>query len=113
MANLKGKISVQEARTLHENWVATRAQYIKDELGNDDPFEFVFSVRELKQYLEEIEANSLSTNPGVRVYLGAYIADGGKNEATVFFAPTDGTSAESQNNYSIEPLNRGMNRMPP
>lgn len=113
MTNPGLKISIEEARKLLQNWVSTRAKYIKDELGQEDSFEFVFSVRELKKYLEEIETNSSSKNPGIRIYFGANISDSGENTATVFLAPTTGVEANSPNDYNIKPMNRGLRGLPP
>lgn len=113
MNNLSKKISIAEARQLHENWMATRAQYIEDGLGEPDPFEFVFSAEELREYLEEIIQNSASSNPGIRVYFGAYLNDSGESTATVFFTPTITAEPTSLNDYNMRPMNRGMRGIPP
>lgn len=113
MSKTHSKISVAEARQLHENWMETRAEYIKNELGEIDAFEFSFSVQELKQYLEEIEQNSLSSNPGVRIYLGATMESDGSSRATIFLTPTKSATANAENDYGMLPLNRIMRGMPP
>lgn len=112
MSNLKSMISVAEARQLFDNWQNTRAQVITDELGETDTHEFLFSVSDLEEYLQYVKANSSVANPGIRIYLGAYSVNGG-NKATVFLTPTNGATADAENNYSLNPLNKSMNGLPP
>lgn len=113
MSKPKNCISVAEAKQLQDNWVATRGVDIERSQGFVDTREFLFSVAELQQFLDYITAASdLATQPGVRIYFGAYDNDR-SDKATVFLAPTIGTSANAKNNYKLEPLNRGITGFPP
>ncbi|MGO3184068.1 MAG: hypothetical protein ACTIJ9_14675 [Aequorivita sp.] len=108
-------ISVTEARQLQDNWVATRAADIEQSRGSEDTREFLFSVAELEQFLDYIKKESSSgsvSQLGVRIYFGAYDKKG-SGKATVFLAPTLGTSAGAENNYKLEALNRGITGYPP
>jgi len=106
-------ITVAEARQLQDNWVATRAVDIERAQGSPDTREFLFSVAELQQFLDYIKAGTgLGAQPGVRIYFAAY--DSATNDkATVFLAPTNGVTAGATNNYSLEPLNKGIAGFPP
>ena len=106
-------ITVAEARQLQDNWVATRAVDIERTQGSVDSREFLFSVAELQQFLDYIKKESdVAAQPGVRIYFGAYDNDS-SDKATVFLAPTVGTSAGANNNYNLQPLNRGITGFPP
>ncbi len=106
-------ITVAEARQLQNNWIATRAVEIERSQGSVDTREFLFSVAELQQFLDYIKTESEGTlEPGVRIYFGAYDNDS-SDKATVFLAPTIGTTAGAINNYKLEPLNRGLAGFPP
>ncbi|PHR13078.1 MAG: hypothetical protein COA40_06090 [Aequorivita sp.] len=106
-------ITVAEAKQLQDNWVATRAVDIERAQGSPDAREFLFSVAELQQFLDYINAGSgMGAQPGVRIYFAAY--DNATNDkATVFLAPTTGITAGSPNNYNLEPLNKGISGFPP
>lgn len=109
----KNCITVEKARQLQNNWVATRAIDIERSQGSVDAREFLFSVAELQQFLDYIKKGSdTAGQPGVRIYFGAYDNDG-SDKATVFLAPTDGISAGANNNYNLQPLNRGLTGFPP
>lgn len=106
-------ITVAEARQLQDNWVATRAGDIEQSQGSVDTREFLFSVAELQQFLDYIKgASDIGAHPGVRIYFGANDSDI-SDKATVFLAPTVGTSAGANNNYNLQPLNRGISGFPP
>ena len=45
-------ISVQEARTLQDNWVNSRGVSIQNSRGQEDSREVVYSVAELEEFLE-------------------------------------------------------------
>lgn len=108
-------ISVTEARKLQDNWVATRAADIEQAQGHVDTREFLFSVAELQQFLDYIKKQSSVDSvaqPGVRIYFGAN-GNGGSGKATVFLSPTLGITQGADNNYKLEPLNRGITGFPP
>ncbi len=108
-------ISENEARTLQNNWVNTREPTLTRELGEQDCREVLFSLEELQEYLNYVKDESDRqgiTNPGIRVYFGAY-DDSNSNKATVFLAPTKAITDGSDNNYNIDAYNRGVNGNPP
>ena len=106
-------ITVDEAKQLQKNWIATRAMDIERSQGSVDTRDFLFSVAELQQFLDYIKAGTaLGAQPGVRIYFGAKDSDS-SDKATVFLAPTIGTTAGAANNYKLEPLNRGLAGFPP
>lgn len=111
-SKLPSEITEKEARTLHTNWVKTRAQYINAKLGTTDPFEFLFDAQELLQFVQQVVNNSQHPKPGIRVYLGAYINDQ-ENQATVFLSPAEGSTLGAANDYSMRPLNKAMRGLPP
>lgn len=115
MAKPANCISVTEARTLQTNWRSTRAVEIEAAQGSKDACDFVFSVDELQEFIDYVK--DLSTkqginSPGIRVYFAAY-DDDQSDKATVFLAPTKDVTADADNNYSIDPLNRGQTGWPP
>lgn len=108
-------ISVIEAKQLYSNWVNTRADALEKVIGAVDARDFVFSVAELDEFLAYVKSESAKQdikNPGIRIHFAAYDNDT-SNKATVFLAPTNGTSANDPVNYDIDPLNRGNTGWPP
>ncbi|MGB3345365.1 MAG: hypothetical protein WBA61_15760 [Aequorivita sp.] len=105
-------ITVAEAKELQDNWIATRAVQIERGMGYPDSREFLFSVAELREFLDYVTAESTTPNPGIRIYFAAYDNDT-SDKATVFLAPTNGTTLDSENNYNLRPLNRGIQGWPP
>lgn len=101
-------ISVEKARELHDNWVNSRETVITAMRNNvQDTREFVFSIKELEEFLEYVKSESKSqniNNPGIRIYLAAY-NDVNSDRATLFLAPTKGDQIDSDNNYDIEAFN--------
>ena len=67
---------------------------------------------ELEQFLAYVKAGSGSMNPGIRIYFGAY-DNATSDKATVFLAPTMGVTPGVANDYSLEPLNKGITGFPP
>lgn len=108
-------VSVETARGLQDNWVATRKPEIDRTLGYTDARSVFYTVAELEEFLNYVKEESKKqgfTDPGIRVYLGAY-NDTVSNKATVFLVPTLGNDKNSENNYNIDPLNDGMDGWPP
>lgn len=109
-------ITEQQARQLHDNWVATREPVITQmRNGTQDTREFVFCVSELEEFLNYVKDESAKQGidkPGVRIYFGAY-NDMNSTNATVFLSATDSCDASSNNNYNVQPLNRGIGGWPP
>lgn len=108
-------VTVEEARILQENWDVTRKPIIDEGLGYTDATEVFYSVEELEEYLnyvKELSNEQEIFNPGIRIYFGAYNNEE-SNKATVFLAPTLENDKNSENNYSIDPLNSGQNGWPP
>jgi hypothetical protein len=108
-------ISESEARQLQQNWIHTRANKIEDAMGEEDARAVFYTVAELEEYLEYVKYESTKqgvSNPGIRIYFGAY-NDAKSNKATAFLAPTKGDTNTSDNNYEIVALNRGTNGWPP
>lgn len=108
-------IPVDSARALQDNWVATRQPEIDRTLGYIDTREFFYSVEELEEFLNYVKEESKKqdiTNPGIRIYFGAYNNDK-SNKATVFLAPTKGDDKNSDNNYDIDPFNLNQGGWPP
>ena len=112
MAKPANCIPVPDAKDLYSNWQSSRETLIHRSFPQD-PSDFTFSVAELKEYLEYVEQEySGLGSPGIRIYFGAR-EDSSNNEATVFLAPTDGTTNTSPNVYSIDPFNWGQSGWPP
>ncbi|MEZ4778632.1 MAG: hypothetical protein R2786_04545 [Flavobacteriaceae bacterium] len=108
-------ISVSEARSLQNNWNASRASDIQKSMGSMDASDFTFDLEELQEFIDYVKEESTKqgiSNPGIRVYLASYNSFD-NNKATVFLAPTKGIESDSDNNYDIDPLNRGNVGWPP
>ena len=108
-------VSVEEARKLQDNWVATRSTHIQRAEGSEDCREFVYSVKELEEYLDYVKEESTKQGidaPGIRIYFGAYNTEK-SDKATIFLAPTEGGDSEDDNNYNIDPFNFGTGGWPP
>lgn len=108
-------ISVDQARQLQDNWTNTRAIDIERAQGSVDTREFFYTVDELQEYLDYVKDLSKKQgidNPGMRIYFAAYDSDT-NDKATVFLAPTEGATANTENNYNIDPFNRSIGGWPP
>ena len=114
MAKPQNCITVNEAKTLYQNWQNSRAPLL---VRGVDPevSDVVFTLAEMEEFIDYVKNGSADAdidNPGIRVYFAATGEDS-KSTATVFLAPTTGTNSNSPNNYNLEPLNRGTNGWPP
>lgn len=113
-------ITPQDAEKLFTHWSNTRGEGIKAHIGEHDTCEFTLSISELREYLDYVESESKGqgiSNPGVRLYFGAYNDDKSK-KATFFLAPTKGKSLDKDgddddNNYDIDPWNKIGGGWPP
>ena len=108
-------ISVLEAKALQAKWMTTRAVDIENAQGSKDTCAVTFSIGQLQQFLDYVKAESQSQgilNPGIRVYFAANDS-AASDKATVFLCATGGDNANSNNNYNIDPLNKGGNGWPP
>lgn len=116
MAKPKNCISVSEAKDLHSNWTNTRAIEVNRLVNEEvDTRDFTFSVEDLQEYLDYIREESSKqriSNPGIRIYFAAY-NETDNYKATVFLAPTTGVEKDSDNNYEIDPFNKGISGWPP
>ncbi|MFT5437342.1 MAG: hypothetical protein ACI840_001996 [Ulvibacter sp.] len=108
-------ISESEARQLQENWIDTRAKDIERAMGEQDARSVFYTVSELEEYLLYVKTESTKqgiANPGIRIYFAAH-NDAKSKLATAFLAPTKGDTNDSDTNYKIEALNKGVNGWPP
>jgi hypothetical protein len=108
-------ISVEAARVLQDNWAETRKPPIDKALGYEDAREVFYTIEELEEFLNYVKDESKKqgiTNPGIRIFFGAY-NDDKSNKATVFLAPTNGDDKNSDNNYNINPFNLNTGGWPP
>ena len=116
-------IPTEEARKLQEKWKSSRGKEIERAQKYVDTREFWYSLEELQEYLNYVQEKSEEegiTNPGIRIYFGAYPGGGSKKSySTVFLAPTKPLKSiadpddTQENNYSIDPLNHGQGGVPP
>ena len=124
MAKPKKCITPQDAEKLFTHWSKTRGETLKESLGEHDTCEFNLNISELREYLDYVEEESRKqgiSNPGVRLYFGAY--DASKSDKTTFFlAPTKGKTAstsrgggddDDENNYNIDAWNTHEGGWPP
>ncbi|MFT5891194.1 MAG: hypothetical protein ACI9Y7_001295 [Dokdonia sp.] len=115
MAKPKKCIAAQDAEKLFTHWNNTRGEGIRAHIGEHDTCEFTLSISEIREYLDYVESESKDlgiSNPGVRLYFGAY--DGAKSDkATFFLAPTVGEDPKDDNNYKIDPWNKAGGGWPP
>ena len=126
MGKPKKCISVDEAKELQKVWCDTRTPEIDKCLGFEDTREFWWSVEELQEYLKYVKKQSRKqgiSNPGIRMYFGAYPESKCKKHkgyATLFLAPTGAPAGgigkdddTAPNNYGIDPMNFGSAGDPP
>lgn len=116
-------IPIEDARKLQEIWKSSRGKEIERAQKYVDTREFWYSLAELEEYLNYVKQKSAEegvSNPGIRIYFGAYPEAGSKKSySTVFLAPTkpldsmENTEDTQENNYSIDPLNHGQGGVPP
>ena len=116
-------IPIEEARKLQEIWKSSRGKEIERAQKYVDTREFWYSLEELQEYLNYVKEKSAEegiSNPGIRIYFGAYPGAGSKKSySTVFLAPTkpvktsENPENTQENNYSIEPLNHSQGGVPP
>lgn len=118
-------VTVEKARELQNEWKQSRGREIMRAQKYEDTREFWYSVEELEQYLKYVKEKSATQgieNPGIRIYFGAYPANGKERSySTIFLSPTLGSlktleEAEEdggENNYEIEPLNSSTGGYPP
>lgn len=115
MAKPNKCISPQDAEKLFTQWSDTRGEVLKNHLGEHDTCEFTLSISEIREYLDYVESESKDlgiSNPGVRLYFGAYNDD--KSDKTTFFlAPTVGEGEDDENNYKIDAMNNTQGGWPP
>lgn len=71
-----------------------------------------FTVAELEEFLDYVKTNSTDSDPGIRIYFGAYNSMTNQ-KATVFLAPTKGFAHDHENNYDLQPLNMAVGKIPP
>lgn len=123
MAKPEKCISPQDAEKLFSHWSKTRGETLRESLGEHDTCEFSLSISELREYLDYVEDESKKqgvSNPGVRLYFGAYDASK-SNKTTFFLAPTKGKTAstsrsgddDDENNYDIDAWNINQGGWPP
>ena len=115
MAKPKKCITPQDAEKLFAHWSSTRGEALKNHLGEHDTCEFTLSISEIREYLDYVESESKDlgiSNPGVRLYFGAYDDDKSK-KATFFLAPTMGEDKDDENNYKMDPWNLHHGGIPP
>ena len=112
MKDLKSLITVEEAREMHENWIKSRGAILDKYRGKPDCRDFVFSVADLKKYLDHISSTSTMANPGIRIHFGAY-GPTLEDEVTVFMCATKGVSGDAETDYDIQPINKGWQGFPP
>ncbi|WP_461303901.1 hypothetical protein [Aureisphaera sp.] len=115
MSKPQNCISVQDAKQMQSNWMATRAVDITRAEGHQDTCAVTFNIEDLQEYLNYVLEESKKQkieNPGIRVYFAAY--DNNESDmSTVFFCPSESDEGDSDNNYDIDPFNRGQNGWPP
>ncbi len=108
-------IPVAEAKELYNNWMRTRAPELDRTTGSQDACDFVYSVTELEEFVAYVKEESKKQgvkDPGVRIHFAAYDSDE-SDRATLFLAPTKGSSSNAPANYDIDPMNRGNTGWPP
>lgn len=119
---IPGLIKYKEAKALHENWLETRGEIIKDALGFEESYEVNFSATELLKYIAYVIESSKEQgvdNPGVRILFGSYdgkenlLKKDNKTNATIVMIPTLEDSPESSCNREIDALNRAHTGWPP
>ncbi len=115
MAKPKKCISPQDAEKLFTQWSKTRGEALKAHLGEQDTCEFTLKISELREYLDYVEDESKKlriSNPGVRLYFGAY-NDLKSKKTTFFLAPTTGDDKDDENNYKTDAWNFSTGGWPP
>ena len=108
-------ITVPEAKTLQANWMANQAADIASAQGAPDSCAVTFNIDQLQQFINYVKAESQDKGilaPGIRVYFASKVGQLSGN-ATVFLCAAESDNANSNNNYNIDPLNKGNSGWPP
>lgn len=105
MTKPKDCIPVLEAKTLQANWNGSSR-------SKDAPYCITFDIDQLQEYIDYVKSTSKFPNPGIRVYFASYDKVA-KENCTVFLSASEDNTADSENDYSVDPLNRGQNGWPP
>lgn len=115
MGRPKNCITVTEAKALQKNWNDNQGKDIERALKAPDVCAVTFNIDQLQEFINYVKSESTTKGidqPGIRVYFAAKDSkDGGK--ATVFLNATESDDGNSDNNYGIDPLNKGQNGWPP
>ncbi|MFC6860226.1 hypothetical protein [Zunongwangia atlantica] len=117
----KNCISVEEAKDLEYRWQETRGELLEKGLGYVDTHQTIFTIKELRNYLDYVERESVLQEieaPKIAIFLGAYKkTEERPSLTTVFLAPTksvaSGLNLSDEINYDIDPLNNGVEPWPP
>ncbi|MDC8004665.1 hypothetical protein POV27_11440 [Aureisphaera galaxeae] len=115
MSKPENCISVQDAKDMQSNWMSTRAVDIAKAEGHQDTCAVTFNIADLQEYLDYVLQESKKQKieePGIRIYFAAYDNDD-SDRSTVFLCPSMSDEGDSDNNYNIDPLNRGQGGWPP
>jgi len=117
------QISVEKARELQKNWIENQGSAIDKAMAMTDVRDFLFDLEELQEFLNLVRTKSKEqgiSNPGIRIYFGAY-GEEYKKRATVFLQATNDILAyqesdpdqQVKNNEEIEPINTVQGGFPP
>ncbi len=105
------QITSTEATQLCNNY-DLRCANNKNAIGKDDNRSCLFSIKDIKDYIDYIEKNGINID-GIRIYIGAYSNNETKsinnNLTTVFLAPT----SIGIDDKSLNALNLGSMGNPP
>ncbi len=107
-------ISVADGKKLQANWNSTRAVDIERGQGSKDPCCFTFNIDQLQEYIDYVKEQTKGDlkQAGIRVYFAAY-DNQSTDKSTVFFCASESDNGNSNNNYNVDPLNRGNTGWPP
>ncbi len=118
-------ISVQQAKTLQQEWWKTRLEVTTNNNRHKDTCEFHFTLEELQEYLDYVKEASAAaglSNPGINIWFGAYQAkDKRPSLSTIFLSATKRKNSEAvdesgrdyDENPEIDPLNQNNGPWPP
>ncbi len=105
------QITTAEATQLCNNY-DTRCSNNKNAIGKDDNRSCLFTIKELKDYIDYVEKNGTNID-GIRIYIGAYSNNetlaSNNNLTTVFLTPT----SKGVDDTKINSLNFGNGGRPP
>jgi len=113
MAELKGKITAEQAKNLNDNWTNLRASANRSAAGQEDNRSSWYSLEDMQNFLNQIKNDNQDVN-GVRFYLGVNITKQDPSGlTTIFMVPTQNLDGKNKDIKGATGMDMGNHGDPP